>query len=127
MSQLLTPINRIYPAFTYHKIEQHPDDKEIVSANSFPYRNFPNFLALVIPLCLGYAYLSVMRWLEVHRIVSATFIYPIVLVNYAATKTGQSLFNYKAPQPIKITLMQLSTEILIWSVVVCHDLFIWKP
>ena len=133
MSQLFPPINFVYPVFTYHKIEQH-EDTEIVPTEWFRFTNLLycakkiSIMAIpAIPLLLGYTILTVMHWFEVHSIVTGTLIYPIILVNYAAKEVGQSLFTQNHPTRIKFTLMQLSTEILILSVVVWHDLFISKP
>ena len=94
MSQLFSPINNVYPVFTYHKIEQHEDTESVPTA----WCRFTNLLYCVkkisimaipaIPLLLGYTILTVMHWFEVHSIVTGTLIYPIVLVNYAAKEVG---------------------------------------
>ena len=128
MSYMFSPIHKIYPVFEYEKIEQNAEDENVTMST---YSRFWDVVwdvvwfvvYLVIQMSMGYIYLFVMRRFEVHKIVSGTLIYPIVLLNYAATEVGKSLIGKAHRLRIKFMLMMLSAEILILSLVVWHDLF----
>ena len=145
MSYLMSPIHRILPHYEYKKIEEN--DKVTT----------PWFIIgtkMSLQVVLGYSYLWVMRMFQVNNIVSATLVYPIVLINYAGTEVSIALFrdanciermralfrdtssntdsDYGIPDPdtkahpihIKFMLMMLSAQILLLSLVVWDDLFI---
>ena len=121
MSYQKFPISLILPHYHYQKIEEN--DKVTV----------PWFFIgtkMTLQVLLGYLYLWAMRPPQVNKIVTATLIYPIVLVNYAGTEVVVSLCrksNSNAttqPIHIKFILMMLSAQILILSLVVWNDLYI---
>ena len=128
MSYMFSPIHKIYPVFEYEKIEQNAEDENVTMST---YSRFWDVVwdvvwfvvYLVIQMSMGYIYLFVMRRFEVHKIVTGTLIYPIVLLNYAGAEVSKSLLSQIYPTRIKFVLMMLSAEILILSLVVWHDLF----
>ena len=135
MSYLMSPIHRILPHYEYKKIEEN--DKVTT----------PWFIIgtkMILQVVLGYSYLWVMRMFQVNNIVSATLVYPIVLINYAGTEVSIALFrdansdtdsDDANPDPdadahpihIKFMLMMLSAQILLLSLVVWDDLYVIKP
>ena len=137
MSHLMPPINRIPPHYEYKKIEEN--DKV-----TSPW--FYIGIKMVAQVVLGYIYLSVMRLFQVNNIVTATLIYPIVLINYAGMEVIVALFRDANsefaplgvgittdpdadahPIHIKFMLMMLSAQILLLSLVVWDDLYFIKP
>ena len=119
MSHMSVPIRKIIPVFEYEEIPQHTDASDTTSTYSPSWDIFKFFLHLM----LGYGYLSLLYYFEVHKIVTGTLIYPIVLLNYAGAEVSKSLLSQIYPTRIKFVLMMLSAEILILSLVVWHDLF----
>ena len=135
MSYLMSPIHRILPHYEYKKIKEN--DK-VTS---------PWFLIgtkMSLQVVLGYFYLWAMRMFQVNNIVTATLIYPIVLINYASMEVIVALFrdansdtdsDDANPDPdadahpihIKFMLMMLSAQILLLSLVVWDDLYVIKP
>ena len=142
MSHLMPPIHLIVPHYGYQKIEEQ--DK--VTSALIKVMHSTSCIKVIeikmgMQLVLGYVYLWIMHRLQVNNIVSATLIYPIVLINYAGTEVTIALFrdansntnsDYGIPDPdanahpihIKFTLMILSAQILLLSLVVWDDLFI---
>ena len=138
MSYLMSPIHRILPHYEYKKIKEN--DK--VTSPWLSRRKIA--IKMVLQVALGYSYLWAMRMFQVNNIVTATLIYPIVLINYASMEVIVALFrdansdtdsDDANPDPdadahpihIKFMLMMLSAQILLLSLVVWDDLYIIKP
>jgi hypothetical protein len=122
MSRLLSPINYILPVFAYEKIQQKTQEDEEVTSRECSLKCLG--IKMLLQFVLGYIYLSVMRWFEVHLIVTGTLIYPIVLLNYAGMEVVVVLFCNVYRTPIKFMLMMLSAQILLLSLVVVDDRYI---
>ena len=124
MSRLLPPINYILPVFAYEKIQQTPQEDEEVTSKECSLKCLG--IKMLSQFVLGYIYLSVMRWFQVHLIVTGTLIYPIVLLNYAGMEMVVVLFCDVYRTPIKFMLMMLSAQILLLSLVVVDDRYIYR-
>jgi len=124
MSRLLSPINYILPVFAYEKIQQKTQEDEEVTSKECSLKCLG--IKMLSQFVLGYIYLSVMRWFQVHLIVTGTLIYPIVLLNYAGMEMVVVLFYDVYRTPIKFMLMMLSAQILLLSLVVVDDRYIYR-